>query len=127
MMPAVDTSPSSPSPRWALVTGAAAAVGASLCCVVPLVLVSLVSAAPGLRASPLEPYRPWFAALALTALIVAGWRLYGPASRCKDGTICGTRGSCVADAGYYGLRSRSSYRSCSFLTTSRGLFRSTSC
>jgi mercuric ion transport protein len=27
--------------------------------------------------------------LALTALVVAGWRLYGPASRCKDGTICG--------------------------------------
>jgi mercuric ion transport protein len=37
----------------------------------------------------LEPYRPWFASLALGALGFAAWRLYGPASRrCEDGRIC---------------------------------------
>lgn len=68
---------------------AAATLGASLCCVVPLVLVSLgISGAWLANLTALEPYRPWFAGLALVALGFAVWRLYGPASRCEDGRIC---------------------------------------
>jgi mercuric ion transport protein len=85
----VDPSPSRSSPRWALLTGAAAAVGASLCCVVPLVLVSLgVSGAWLASLTALEPYRPLFATAALASLAIAAWRLYGPASRCEEGRSC---------------------------------------
>ena len=85
----MDTSSSSNSPRWALLTGAAAAIGASLCCVVPLALVSLgISGAWLANLTALEPYRPWFAISALAALAFAGWRLYGPASRCEDDRVC---------------------------------------
>ena len=88
---AVNTLPSRNSPRWALLTGAAAALGASLCCVVPLVLVSVGFSGAWLASlTALEPYRAWFATLALAALGFAGWRLYGPASRCGDERICGT-------------------------------------
>ena len=81
------------SPRWALLTGAAAAIGASLCCVVPLVLVSLgISGAWLANLTALEPYRLWFAALALAALAFAGWRLYGPSSRCEDDRVCSDSG-----------------------------------
>ena len=69
--------------------GAAAAIGASLCCVVPLVLVSLgISGAWLANLTALEPYRPGFVTLAFAALAFAGWRLYGPASRCEDDRVC---------------------------------------
>jgi mercuric ion transport protein len=85
----VDASPSRTSPRWALLTGAAAAVGASLCCLLPLVLVSLgISGAWLASLTALEPYRPLFVTAAVTSLGVAAWRLYGPATRCEDGRIC---------------------------------------
>jgi mercuric ion transport protein len=85
----VDPLPSRNSPRWALLTGAAAAIGASLCCAVPLVLVSLgISGAWLANLTALEPYRAWFAAVAVAALGFAGWRLYGPDSRCEEGRIC---------------------------------------
>ncbi|MFL6602529.1 MAG: mercuric transporter MerT family protein [Steroidobacteraceae bacterium] len=86
----MDALPSRNSTRWALVTGAAAALGASLCCVVPLALVSMgISGAWLASLTALEPYRPWFATSAVAALAFAGWRLYGPASRCADERICG--------------------------------------
>jgi mercuric ion transport protein len=85
----VDAPSSTSSPRWALLTGAAAAIGASACCVVPLVLVSLgISGAWLASLTALEPYRPWFAGVAIAALAFAGWRLYGPASRCADDRVC---------------------------------------
>lgn len=77
------------SPRWSLLTGAAAAVGASLCCVVPLVLVSLgISGAWLANLTALDPYRPLFVTAALASLGIAGWGLYGPASRCEIGRSC---------------------------------------
>lgn len=86
----MDTSPSRTSARWALLASAAATIGASLCCVVPLVLVSVgISGAWLASLTALEPYRPLFATSAVAALVFAGWRLYGPASRCEDGRICG--------------------------------------
>lgn len=85
----MDRPPSTSAPRWAILTGAAAALGASLCCAVPLLLVSLgVGGAWLANLTALEPYRPLFVTLAIAALTFAGWRLYGPASRCDDGRIC---------------------------------------
>jgi len=72
-----------------LLTGAAAAIGASLCCVVPLVLVSLgISGAWLASLTALEPYRPLFATAALASLGIAARGLYGRASRCEDGRFC---------------------------------------
>lgn len=85
----MDTPSSTTSPRWALLMSAASAIGASLCCVVPLVLVSLGIGGAWLASlTALEPYRPWLAGLALAALGFAAWRVYGPASRCDDDRAC---------------------------------------
>ena len=85
----MDTSASRTSSRWALLAGVAAAIGASLCCVVPLVLVSLGSSGAWLASlTALEPYRPLFVTAALASLSIAGLRLYGPASRCENGRSC---------------------------------------
>jgi mercuric ion transport protein len=65
-----------------------ATVGASVCCVVPLVLVLLgISGAWIANLTALDAWRPWFSGAALLCLALAGWSLYGPASRCRaDGT-----------------------------------------
>lgn len=74
------------SSLWA---SALAAVGASLCCVAPLVLVSLGLGGAWLAGlTQLEPYRPIFAAMALALLIVAGVRLYRQPTVCTAGQVC---------------------------------------
>jgi mercuric ion transport protein len=114
-------------PAGALLTGAAAAIGASLCCAVPQVLVSLgISGAWLASLTALEPYRPWFATVALGALVFAAWRLYGPSTRCEEGRVCGDPQVLVAGGGCCGLPSRSLSHCCSFPFTSIGLFRSAS-
>ncbi len=85
----METSGSLASPGWALLTSIAGALGASLCCAVPLLLVSLGISGTWLASlTALEPYRPLFVVLTIAALGTAGWRLYGPASRCEDGRVC---------------------------------------
>src|SRR5438046_10184801 len=85
----METPSSMTSPRWALLASVAGALGASLCCAVPLLLVSLGIGGSWLASlTALEPYRPLFVVLTIGALATAGWRLYGPASRCEDGRIC---------------------------------------
>jgi mercuric ion transport protein len=85
----MDVPASTDSPRWALLTGVAGALGASLCCALPLALVSLGIGGAWLSGlTALEPYRPVFVAVTVAALASAGWRLYGPASRCEDGQAC---------------------------------------
>ena len=80
------------APRTSLVAllgAAVAAIGASVCCVVPLVLVLLgVSGAWIANLTALEAGRPWFSAVALACLAWAFWAFYGPASRCRDDGIC---------------------------------------
>jgi len=72
-----------------LLAGVAGALGASLCCAVPLLLVSLGIGGTWLASlTALEPYRPLFLILTIAALATAGWRLYGPASRCEDDRVC---------------------------------------
>lgn len=70
----------------AIVGASIAAIGASVCCVLPLVLVLLgISGAWIGNLTALDPWRPWFSAVALLALGLAFWSLYGPSSRCRDG------------------------------------------
>ena len=82
----------------AIVAASFAAIAASVCCVVPLVLVLLgVSGAWIANLTALDAWRPWFSVATLACLGGAFWSLYGPASRCR------TDGACI-DPG--GLRRR---------------------
>lgn len=73
----------------AIVGAGLAAIGASICCVVPLVLVLLgISGAWISTLTALDPWRPWFSAAALVALALAFWNLYGPPSRCRPEGQC---------------------------------------
>lgn len=74
------------SSLWA---SALAAIGASLCCVAPLVLVSLGLGGAWLaNLTALEPYRPVFVALALVLLGLAGYKLYRQPAVCTPGQAC---------------------------------------
>lgn len=74
---------------WAALASVAAAVGASLCCIGPLLFVSLGVGA-GL-ASTFEPLRPLFSVLTLLGLGIGFYVVYGrrpSAARCAPGESC---------------------------------------
>ena len=73
----MDPSPQTPDrgARWGLAAAIGAAVAASACCTVPLLLVSLgVGGAWVGSLTAFEPYRPLFVALAVGALGFVAWR-----------------------------------------------------
>ena len=75
----------------AIVAASLAAIAASVCCVVPLVLVLLgISGAWIANLTALDAWRPWFSGITLLCLGLAFWNLYGLPSRCR------TDGECVA-------------------------------
>jgi mercuric ion transport protein len=72
-----------------LVAGILAAIGASACCVGPLVLLALgVSGAWISSLTALEPYRPIFIGLTLSFLAGAFYRLYLARQVCALGSAC---------------------------------------
>jgi mercuric ion transport protein len=72
-----------------LVAGIVAAIGASACCLGPLVLLALgVSGAWIGSLTALEPYRPIFIGLTLLFLAFAFRRLYLARSVCSPGSAC---------------------------------------
>ena len=74
--------------RQSLFASALAAVTASLCCVVPLVLVTLgVGGAWVASLSRFEPLRPVFTAITLVMLFLAWRKLYQPAT-CTPDKVC---------------------------------------
>ncbi|EQD74208.1 Mercuric transport protein MerT [mine drainage metagenome] len=74
-----------------LAGGVVAVVGASLCCLAPLVLVLLgIGGTWVSRLRAFEPYRPYFVGLTLLFLGMAGWKLYRKPA-CSTGT-CPSRG-----------------------------------
>lgn len=78
----MDTKPT----LWA---SALAAIGASLCCVAPLVLVSLGLGGAWLATlTRLEPLRPFFIVLTLGLLALAWHTLYRRAAVCRPGQAC---------------------------------------
>lgn len=75
--------------KGALIAGGLAGIGASLCCVGPLVLVLAgVGGAWVSALTALEPYRPIFVGLTLVFLGLAFHRLYLRAQVCAPGTQC---------------------------------------
>lgn len=75
--------------RGSLVAGGLAAILASVCCLGPLVLISLGFGGAWLsNLTVLEPYRPIFLGVALVALFFAWRRIFRPAMECAPGQIC---------------------------------------
>lgn len=90
MTPTLNNAPVGKSSTLAIVGAALAAVGASICCVVPLVMVLLgISGAWIASLTALDRWRPWFMAATLLCLVLAFWQLYGPTSRCRTDGSCG--------------------------------------
>ena len=74
---------------WAAAGGVLGAVGASSCCILPLVLFSLGAGGAWIgNLTALEPYRPFFVGVALVALFFAWRRIYRPATACKPDETC---------------------------------------
>ena len=75
--------------RGALGIGGLAAILASICCLGPLVLVTIgVSGAWIGNLTMLEPYRPIFIGAALVALFFAYRHIFRPVQACKPGEAC---------------------------------------
>lgn len=83
------TTPTS-SGRFAAIAGVLGAVLASSCCVVPLILVTLgVSGAWIGNLSALDPYKEYFAAIALAFVGAGFWQAYWKKEApCEDGSYC---------------------------------------
>jgi mercuric ion transport protein len=75
--------------KGSLVAGVAAAIGASVCCVGPLVLLALgISGAWIGNLTALEPYRPIFIGLTVLFLGLAFRKLYLVPGACTSGNDC---------------------------------------
>ena len=79
-------------PRWLAAGGLVGAILASSCCVLPLIFVLVgVSGAWIGNLTALEPYKNWFAAIALLNIGYGFWRVYfQPSAACADGSVCAT-------------------------------------
>lgn len=75
--------------RGSLVAGALTAIGASACCVGPLVLLTMgIGGAWIANLTAWEPLRPWFMAATLVFLGLAFRRLYLQPQVCEPGAPC---------------------------------------
>ena len=75
--------------KGSLVAGVLTAIGASVCCVGPLVLLGLgISGAWISNLVALEPYRPFFIGATLVSLALAFRKLYLVPPVCEPGTSC---------------------------------------
>ena len=72
-----------------MAAGILAALGASLCCVGPFVLLTLgISGAWISNLTLLEPLQPIFVVTVLGLFSWAGWKIYRPVQVCEPGTPC---------------------------------------
>jgi len=79
----------SPSARTNVIAASLAAIGASVCCVVPLVLLALGIGGTWISyLTALEPYRPIFIGITLVFLFLAFRKLYLNPRRCVPGDVC---------------------------------------
>lgn len=77
------------STTWPQLGAVLAALGASLCCVAPLLLISIgVGGAWMSSLTALAPYRPLFGIATVALLALACWRLYRREADCAPGAFC---------------------------------------
>ncbi|MFW0753631.1 mercuric transporter MerT family protein [Pseudomonas sp. H11T01] len=75
--------------KGSLIAGVLAAIGASVCCVGPLILLALgIGGAWVGNLTAMEPYRPLFIGLTLLFLGLALRKLYVAPQVCAPGTPC---------------------------------------
>ncbi len=75
--------------KGSLIAGVLAAVGASVCCVLPLVLVMLGIGGTWVSTlTSLSPYRPFFIGLTLVFLGLAFYQLYFKPAACQPKEAC---------------------------------------
>jgi mercuric ion transport protein len=75
--------------KQAMIAGVLAGIGASLCCVAPLLFVSLGLGGAWLaNLTVLEPVRPLFIFLTLAFIGFAFYKLYLNPEECKPGKAC---------------------------------------
>ena len=75
--------------KQSLVASAMAAIGASACCVLPLVLVSLgIGGAWVAQLTKLEPYRPIFILMTVIFFVMAWHKLYRAPQACRTDQVC---------------------------------------
>lgn len=75
--------------KGTMIAAAAAAIGASLCCVGPLVLLALGIGGTWISSlAALEPYRPIFIAITLVFLYLAFRKLYIIPRQCAPSDAC---------------------------------------
>jgi mercuric ion transport protein len=75
--------------KGSLIAGVLAAIGASVCCVGPLVLLALgISGAWIGNLTAMEPFRPWFIGLTLLFLGLTFRKLYLAPRACAPGAAC---------------------------------------
>ena len=78
-----------PGNSGSMIAAALAAIGASLCCIAPLVLLALgIGGAWISYLTALEPYRPIFVAVTLLFLGLAFRKLYLVPQPCAPGDAC---------------------------------------
>jgi mercuric ion transport protein len=78
------------SPKRFLAAGVIAALAASICCIGPILLLSLGIGGAWISSLILfEPYRPIFIVLALLFLGMAFHRIYIASRACPQGSACG--------------------------------------
>lgn len=84
-------------PKATLAGGLLAGLGASACCLGPLLLLSLgIGGAWISHLTALEPYRPVFLGVMALCLAAAYWQLYRRPAACAAKEGCGAQGSCKA-------------------------------
>lgn len=77
------------SPTLPMVGGVFAAIGASLCCVLPFVLVLLgVGGTWMATLANMQAYSPYFTVAVIVFFAWAGYQLYRPIEKCKPGSVC---------------------------------------
>lgn len=75
--------------KGSLAAGVLTAIGASVCCVGPLVLLTLgIGGAWVANLTAMEPLRPWLLAATLVFLGLAFRHLYMRPTLCEPGAIC---------------------------------------
>jgi len=80
---------STPGNNGSMIAAAIAAIGASLCCIGPLVLLALgIGGAWISYLTALEPYRPLFIGITLLFLGLAFLKLYLVPQQCAPGDAC---------------------------------------
>ena len=80
---------SSPTPNRSLLLAIVAGLGASACCIGPLLLLSLgIGGAWVGNLTAMEPYSGYFTVITLIILGVVFYKLYIAPQKCEDGSIC---------------------------------------